>query len=215
MQVASRVHLSARVGCGHHAPRVVQSADAHAVVRLLRTEVVQRREGQRHRVLVVAQVDLRRAGDGLFEYHLAVELLALVQVVAVHHHAHELRIDLIVHALVDGLHPGGIELYHVVEHLHGDGAVCQPHGLAVDERLGGNVVPLAVAVHVAHLIVLEHQAADAVARAHPDVVRVVLDDRVDHVIQQAVGLGIDRRQVVRLALVEVQSRRGAHPYPAA
>ena len=100
------------------------------------------------------------------------------------------------HTLGNGAHLVGGELDHVVEHLHDDGTVVEAQGLAVDERLAGDIVPLAVAVDIAQLVILKEQTTDTETRAHPDVVHVVFDDGVDHVVQQTIPIGIDHWQTI-------------------
>ena len=214
MQQSATVDETARRVVGIRLPVRVQLLDSHTVVSLQRPCEVKRRERQRHRVLVIVQVNLRHTRDSLVENHRSVDLRARRDFGAVHEHPHQLGIHL--HGLVrqQRAEVGRVEDDDVIERLHDDAPVLELRHLTIDERLIRHIVVVVEARDILHPVVGNLYAGDAIARRHPNIVHVVLDDRVDDVVQQSRLTRHEYRLLLRRR-VEIQSHRGAHPRPSA
>ena len=102
----------------------------------------------------------------------------------------------------------------MVKRLHDNHTILQTDGLTIDERLVGHIIIFVIRIDVVYSLVLEDQTGHTIARRHPDIVHLILHNRVDHVVQQTIALGDDLWQHVCLLAIELQPLRCSHPGPA-
>ena len=216
VQQSVLVHHSVVAIWRQYTPLVVQSLHPYAIVSLLRTEIVQCREHQRYRVLIVVQVQAPCTAQCSVQYSLAVQFGCSRYVYTVHHQLYQLGIYLKVEAVVKGGHCCGIKLHHMVQSLHYYRTVRQSYGLSVFKHLVGHTVVLVVTIDERHTsLVVQQQHRYAVAGSHPDVAVLVFYYRVYNVVIQSFLLGKHLRQHVAIAAIQLQSLRSSHPCPSA
>ena len=109
-------------------------------------------------------------------------------------------------------HLAGVKGNDMIQRLHDNSAVRQTKGLTIDERLLRNVIILIVAENISQISVsIQFQTRDAIAGTHPDIMILILNDRMDHVIQQSITTGKRTWQIVGLLLIKIQTRISTYP----
>ena len=97
MELSPAVYHTSRIIRRHNFPRIVNFLDAHPVIGLLRTEIVECRERQRKGILVVVEIKLLHTNQRLIKYDLSIIFLACTNTITVNHQSHQFRIELEVH----------------------------------------------------------------------------------------------------------------------
>ena len=194
-------------------PLSIQSDDTYTVVSVLRTEIVQAREYQSQRVLVVVQIHLIHTGNGLLKNHLSINLFACFHLDAVDKQLDQFRIDLKMHHTIDGIHLMRIEGHHMIYRLHHHHSVRCTGSPIIGKVLIGHQIIFIITGDVINMSILNHYTRDAIAGAYPYLVFPILRNGVNHIIQQTLMTGDHLWQFVRLIAIELQPLTRSDPSP--
>ena len=95
--------------------------------------------------------------------------------------------ELETHRRVNRGHMTGVESNDMIQRLHDDSTISQTESLAIDKRLLGNIIILIVTDNIFQTtIIAQYQTRDAIAGTYPNIVLLILDNGMNHIIQQSI-----------------------------
>ena len=93
MELSLAIHHPLRIIWCHNFPDIILFLDTYAIIGLLWTEIVERGERQRKRILVVVKIKLPHTNQCPVEDNLTIHFVTRTYTISIDHQAHDFRIE--------------------------------------------------------------------------------------------------------------------------